>query len=227
MDYLVNGWNKYNFLLSPGKLEKILAEYRLVIFNAHVDIDYTESGLKEYLSAYSTLYEMLLSGKKIDGKRDYSLFLSRGITSDLSGCKYGKLHEYQGKKYKLADFNEPVVGIFPIALWVNVDGDKKLHCSTAYSYSLYSEYYMGVQLQYPKTVQYRVGGVYEPLRTTKTLKSYRDYEKLKKSIKEVSHFLTIKTTDGVEKRTDILVDNETKSQLNGCYIFQRNGIMVK
>ena len=80
MDYLVDGWNKYNFFLSPSKLEKILAEYHLVIFNTHVPVDYVESGLKEYLSAYSRLSDLLLSGKKIDWKRDYSLFLHRGIS---------------------------------------------------------------------------------------------------------------------------------------------------
>lgn len=83
MDYLVNGWNKYNFFLSPNKLEKILSEYHLVIFGAHVPVDYTESSLQEYLSAYSNLYDLLFSGKKIDWERDYSLFLQRGITSDF------------------------------------------------------------------------------------------------------------------------------------------------
>lgn len=227
MDYLVDGWNKYNFFLSPSKLEKILAEYHLVIFNAHVPVDYVESGLKEYLSAYSRLSDLLFSGKKIDWKRDYSLFLHRGITSNLANCIYGKLHVYEGKQYKRADFNEPVVGLSPVALWLNVGEDKKLHCSTSYSYAFCSEYYMGVQLQYPKTIQYKDDGGYEPLKTTKGLQSYQDFERLKKSIKEVSHILTIKTTEGIERRTNIRVDDEVKSRLNTCYSFQQNGIIVK
>ena len=120
MDYLVNGWNKYNFFLSPNKLENILSEYHLVIINAHVPVDYTESSLQEYLSAYSSLYDLLFSGKKIGWERDYSLFLQRGITSDLANCIYGKLHRYEGKQYKRADFNEPVVGISPVTLWLNL-----------------------------------------------------------------------------------------------------------
>ena len=227
MDYLVNGWNKYNFFLSTNKLEKILAEYHLVIFGGHVPFDYIESSLKEYLSAYSRLSDLLFSGKKIDWERDYSLFLQRGITSNLANCIYGKLHLYEEKQYKFADFNEPVVGISPVTLWLNVGEDKKLHCSTSYSYAFCSEYYMGVQLQYPKTIQYKVNGGYEPLKATKDLQSYQDFERLKKSIKEVSHILTIKTADGNERRTNIWVDDEVKSRLSTCYSFQQNGIIVK
>lgn len=227
MDYLVRGWNKFNFLLSPSNLEEILSKYHLVIFNEHVPFDYTESSLKEYLSAYGTLYEMLISGKKIDIQKDYSLFLHRGITSNLENCVYGKLHEYEGKQYKLADFNEPVVGISPSSLWFTVDENKKLFCSSVYSYIVYSEYYMGAQLQFPKTIQYLVDGEYEPLKSTETLCSYRDYQALKNSIKEIARCLTIKSADGSVKRTDIMVDDETKSKLNNCYSFQQSGITVK
>ena len=186
--------------------------------------DYTESGLEEYRSAYSRLSDLLFSGKKIEWKRDYPLFLQRGITSNLANCIYGKLHVYEGKQYKSADFTEPVVGISPVALWLNLGEDKKLYCSTSYSYSFCSEYYMGVQLHYPKTIQYKDDYGYEPLKTTKDLKSYQDFERLKKSIKEVSHILTIKTADGIERRTNIRIDDEVKSRLNTCYSFQQNGI---
>ncbi len=199
----------------------------MVIFNEHVPVDYIESSLEEYLSAYNSLFDILFSGKKIVWKRDYSLFLHRGITSNLVNCNYEKLHVYEGKKYKCADFNEPVVGISPLTLWLNVGEDKKLHCSTSYSYAVTPEYYMGVELQYPKTIQYKDDGGYEPLKSTKDLKSYQDFERLKKSIKEVSHILTIKTADGIERRTSIWVDDEVKSRLNTCYSFQQNGIIVK
>ncbi len=226
MDYLVAGWNTYHFLLSPDKLQKILSEYHLVIFQEHVRIGYTESDLKEYLSAYRALYDLLLSGKQINCTKDHSFFLSQGITSDLTNCTYGKRHRYQGNEYQLTDFKEPVVGIAPTALWIGIE-DKKLYCSTAYSRIAYSEYYMGVQLQYPKMIQYRIDGEYEVLRPTSTLKSYQDYEELKKAIKQESHYLTIKTTDGIMKRTNLLIDDETKARLNACYIFQTLGITVK
>jgi len=227
MDYLVRGWNTYNFLLTPNEVEKILEEYHMVIFNEHVLMDYTESSLKEYIAAYSSLYDLLLSGKRIDWDRDYRLFLQRGVISNLSSCTYGHIHIYEGKQYKSADFREPVIGISPVALWINLGEDKKLQCSTAYSFSLYSEYYMGIQLQYPKMIQYKVGGGYEALKSTRDLNAYQDFEKLKKSIKEVSHILTIKTADGTERRTNIKISNEVKSRLSECYPFKQKGITVK
>lgn len=226
MEYLVQGWNTYNFFLSPDELKQILREYHLVIFNAHVPMDYIESSLDEYITAYNSLYELLLSGEKILWDRDHSLFLHRGITSDLSNCTYGHLHTYMGEQYKRADFYEPVVGISPAALYVNIGDDDRLHCSTAYSYSFYCEYYIGIQLQYPKMIQYKYGSDYEALRSTKDLKSYQDFEKLKNSIKAVSRPLTIKTAD-TERRTTVRVSDEVRSRLNGCYTFLQNGITVK
>lgn len=227
MDYLVSGWNAFHFLLSPNELRQILRPYHMVIFNAHVPVDYTKSDVEEYLSAYSALYDLLLSGSKICWERDYPLFLDRGITSDLSNCVYGRLHEYEGKQYKSADFHEPVVGISPSTLWLHVGDDQKLSCSTAYSYIVYSECYMGVQLNYPKMIQYKMGEHYEALKPTTNLKAFRDFEDLKKSIKERSHSLTIKTVDGIAKRTNIWVGDEVKKQLNDCFLFQKYGITVK
>lgn len=227
MDYLVNGWNKYYFLLSPDEMKRILCPYHMVIFNAHVPIDYTESNLEEYLSAYSALYDLLLSGSKICWERDYPLFLSRGITSDLSNCTYGHTHIYEGETYKRADFHEPVVGISPSTLWLQIGEDKKLSCSTSYSYAFCTEYYMGVRLDYPKMIQYKTDGDYEALKSTKYLRTYQDFEKLKKSINEVSGILTIKTADGIVRRTNIRIDDATKKRLNACYLFQQNKITVK
>ena len=65
MNYLVQGWNIYRFLLSPDELRQILSPYHLVIFNAHVPKDYVESTLNEYIAAYSSLYNLLISGEKI------------------------------------------------------------------------------------------------------------------------------------------------------------------
>lgn len=225
MNYLVKGWNQYFFLLSPNELEQILKDYHMVIFNAQVPIDYTESSLKEYMTAYSSLYDLLLSGQKIIRERDYPLFLYRGVTTDLSNCTYGNIHLYEGKQYKTADFHEPVVGIAPTALWIHIGEDKKLHCSTSYAFD--SEYYMGIQLQYPKMIQYQIGSGFEELKSTKELKTYQDFERLKKSIKEISHIMTLKTPDGIERRTNIRISNEVKTGLNECYLFRQKGITVK
>lgn len=75
-------------------------------------------------------------------------------------------------------------------------------------------------------IQYKAGGNYEALRTTKTLEGYRDFDDLKKSINKITHILTIKTAEGTTKRTGIRIDDETKSRLNICYLFQQNRITV-
>ena len=68
MEYLVHRWDTFQFFLSPDELKQILSAYHLVIFNAHVPADYVESPLEEYIAVYNKLYELLLSGEKIDRK---------------------------------------------------------------------------------------------------------------------------------------------------------------
>ncbi len=226
MKYLVQGWHSCRFLISPDELSRILSEYHLVIFNAHVPADYTKSPLDEYIAAYSRLYDLLLSGEKIIWKRDYPLFLHRGITTDLSNCIYGNFHIYEGKQYKRAAFGEPVVGISPAALCLGIDENNKLHCSTSCSYSFYPEGYMGVSLDYPKMIQYPYGDGYEPLRTTETLRSYQDFIMLKDSVKKLTLPLSIKAA-GNERRLNIRMSDEARGRLNDCYLFRQYGVIVK
>lgn len=226
INYLVQGWNKYKFLLSPNEVREVFKDYHMVIFNAHVPIDYTESDMDEYIAAYKSLYELQLGGERIIWQRDHSLFLQRGVTSDLSNCKYGHVHMYEEKQYKSADFYEPVVGLSQVVLSINKGADEKLHCSTAGSFIMCSEDFMGIQLEYPKMIQYKVSGEYEPLKSTKELKTYRDFEKLKAAINGITRPLTIRTADA-EKRTDIRISDEVKSRLDGCYSFRKKGVNVK
>ncbi len=226
MEYLVHRWDTFQFFLSPDELKQILSAYHLVIFNAHVPADYVESPLEEYIAVYNKLYKLLLSGEKILWEQNHSLFLHRGITSDLSNCRYGHLHTYMEKQYKRADFFEPVTGISPKALAVNIDEDGGLHCSSSCSYAFYPEGYMGTELQYPKMIQYKYGDDYEALRSTKELRSRQDFEELKHAIKRISRPLTIKT-DHAERRLNIRVSDEVRYRLNGCYTFRLKGIRVK
>lgn len=62
MSYLVQGWQTFSFLLTPEELQKVLEPYHLVIFNAHVPVEYVESNLEEYIAVYGKLYELLSSG---------------------------------------------------------------------------------------------------------------------------------------------------------------------
>lgn len=109
---------------------------------------------------------------------------------------------------------------------VHVGEDQKLHCSSAYSYAVYAESYLGIQLQFSKMIQYRFGYGYEALKSTRDLKTYQDFQELRTSIKKSSHVLTIKAA-GMERCTDLWVSDAAKNMLDGCYSFRQEGVTVK
>lgn len=226
MSYLAAGWNTFCFLISPKEMEDILTPYHLVINNQHVPMDYTESAISEYIQAYGALYEMLMSGVKITWARDYPLFVHRAITSNLSGCKYGRVHMYEGKQYKLADFEEPAVNISPFALTFHKDEKYQVRCSTEYSYTQFAECFMGVRLTYPKYIQYKRNDTYTALQSTQDLRSYQDYERLKDSVKKITKPLTVIAADKV-KKVNARISAEAKKSLNACYSFQQNNVVLK
>ena len=85
---------------------------------------------------------------------------------------------------------------------------------------------MGIALEYPKMIQYRFGDDYEALKSTETLNSYQDFIRLRDSIKKITRPLSIKAA-GVERRLNIRVSDVVRYQLNGCYSFRKNGVIVK
>lgn len=86
--YWTEGWNKFSFLMTPEQVKEVFEAYHLIIINSSVPIDYVESELSEYLSAYSETYKQLCSGEKVT---TCSLDLWRGITSNLARCRYGEI----------------------------------------------------------------------------------------------------------------------------------------
>lgn len=225
MEYLVQGWNQYNFLLSPKSVRNILMPYHIVVVDHHVEPGYTESNLEETLGRYSALYDHLLSGEKI-GREHSHLFQGFGVCSDLSNCVYGFPHIYQGNQYLRTDFREPVAVFAPAALCVFPGPDGKLHCgNTSCHYS--PEHYMGFQLQYPKQIQYKQGDGYEPLRPTTGLRTWQDFQDLKQSIQAITRPLRLQTPQGAVCRTNVRVDADTKSRLDTCFSLRRYQITVK
>lgn len=63
--YWTEGWNKFSFLMTPEQVKEVFEAYHLIIINSSVPIDYVESELSEYLSAYSETYKQLCSGEKV------------------------------------------------------------------------------------------------------------------------------------------------------------------
>ena len=68
-------------------------------------------------------FYQLCSGEKVT---TCSLDLWRGITSNLARCRYGEICLRDGKQYKRATFDEPVVAVVPGRLGLGRYDDGKL-----------------------------------------------------------------------------------------------------
>ncbi len=226
MSFLVQGWNVFSFLITPEELREILREYHLVINNAHVLLDYTESPLEEYIDIYSKLYCLFTSGEKIVWERDHSLFVHRGVTSNLAKCQYGRVHEYEGWQYKSAEFDEPVVNLAPFVLNIYKDSKQKWCCLAKGSYLLNPEKFMGIQLQFPKKIQYENEGVYEELKSTNYLEHYQVYVDLKNIINKMTKVLVVQVEKEAVK-TNIRVSEGAKEDLCRSHFFKNNNVSVK
>lgn len=226
MSYLADGWHVFSFLITPDELKQVLQKHHLVIDNAHVPLDYTESSLSEFIDGYTALYTRLVGGEKLTWENDHRLLMHQGITSDLSGCSFGRFHEFQGEMYKYLDFGEPVVHMSPCTLRFYHDAKQKLCYSSKHSYMQFTEYVMGYQLNYPKRIQYKTETGYEPPRSTQALASYLDYVNLRNAIMKITKTLTV-MQNGQVKKTEFRVSNEVKEQLSQCYSFQNFGITIK
>lgn len=109
MNYSGMSWKTFNFIITPEELRNVLQFYHMVIDNAHVLLDYKESSIEEYIDMYRELFELLSNGEQLIWKQHWHLTEHRAVTSDLSKCIYGRVHEYAGQQYKLPVFEEPLV----------------------------------------------------------------------------------------------------------------------
>ena len=223
-DYLVAGWwNDFSFLLTPDELKQVLQSYHLVIYNAHVPVGYTETPPEEYLATYQRFYDKLTGGENLKENDNSKLIIS--VSSDLSGCKYGKLHTYKDRQYLLADFDEPPVCFSPFALCPCRNGKEQLCFRTGYSFLVNGDKVMGLQLQYPKMIQYRQDSGYETPKSTKELAGYRDYVNLKNVITKLTKPLYV-MENGDKRKTNVRVSAEVKERLQGALLMKENGFIM-
>ena len=224
-NYLVAGWEAFQFIITPDELEECLTEFHLVIHNAHVPIDYVESSLQEYISGYRELFDLLASGEKLIWKQHYPLLETRGLTTNLARCDYGRVHEYQGSMYKAAVFDEPCVVLAPFTFNILNNGNGKPSISTKVSYLQYPEYTVGLELSYPKKIQYQYDGTerYEPLRSTKDLQSYRDFLLLKERIQKITDPFSF-DINSKKVRTRVRISGQALQSVYQYYFFRENNI---
>ena len=221
-DWLVSGWEFYSFIITPEEWERCLTGFHCVIGNAHVPLDYQETPIKEYLDICHALYDRLAAGERLVWEQDYPLLCTQGLTTDLSRCGYGHVHDYQGELYKRADFDQPCVNVASFTLCPMTDREGKVNVSTRVSYSQHPENVVGWQLSYPKKICFKdqKTGAYGQASFAKTLTAYQDFLLLKDRIQELTRPMAL-YVNGKTLRTRVRISEAAKASASRFYVFQQ------
>ena len=221
-DWLISGWDSCSFVITPEEWEHCLAGFHCVIGNAHVPLDYHETPLKEYLDICHALYDRLMTGERLVWKQDYPLLCVQYLTTDLSRCGYGHIHEDQGERYKHPDFAEPCVSAAPFTLYPMTDREGKINVSTRVSYVQYPENVVGWQLSYPKKICFKdtKTDTYGQDFPTKTLAAYQDFLLLKERIQKITRPMAL-NVNGKTLRTRVRISEAARNSASRFYVFQQ------
>lgn len=223
--WLVTGWETFYFIVTPEELEKCLTEFHLVIHNTHVPIDYVETSTSSYINTQKQLFELLKTGEKLNWDDHYFLLRQIGLTTDLSRCIYGNMHKYHGKLYKKADFDEPCINFSPFTFYLIEDKNGKSRISTQVSYIQCPENVVGIELSYPKNIQFKSSdtGTFEALYSTKTLHSYQDYLKIKSRISDITRPLLFQMVDKIIKPR-VRISTTALESVSNFYFFKSHSV---
>ncbi len=217
------GWQSCSFLVTPKELQTAFEPFKLVINNACVPIDYTNTSVEEFLENYSALYERLINGEVFNGKY-VGLLKQIAITSNLSDIKFGMEHELDGKWVKSVihdkQFVLPYLAPFTFRTYQEND---KLYVSTRASYLAYSESIFGYEINFPKFS--RSDADYYGITNEKKFKAYPDYELFRKSIMKITAPFSFKMNE-VIKKTSIRISQEVKAYLPNLFCIKSKGIEV-
>lgn len=217
------GWQSCPFLITPQELQTALQPFKLVIHNACVPIDYTETPAEEFLENYSALYERLIHGKAFDGNNK-ALLKQIAITSHLSDISFCMEHELNGQWVKAIKHDKqsvlPYLSPFTFHTYTE---NNKLYVSTRYSYLAYSDAIFGYEINFPKFSQ--SDAAYYGLASEKELKAYPDYERFRKSILKITKPFHFRQNNNV-KRTQIRISNEVKAKLPNLHCIKSNKIEI-
>ena len=220
--YLTTGWESFAFIVTPAELEQVISDMHLLITSTHVPYDYTETPLGRYIDDYKMIYQKLITGQKVTIS-DIGNFIEIGITQSLEVHKYGQLHTYRGKKYLSKDFDEPcaILRLFP--MYLNASKDDKPSLTIRASSIQFPENTVGLELLFPKSIQYPCGKDYSPLEPTKSLVSYQDYLILRDRIKTITKPLRLIYQDE-EFRPRVRISKEALHDIDRFRFLQQNDI---
>lgn len=224
-NWLTTGWEMLHFIITPEELSRCLADFHLVVHNAHVPVDYVESSVDSYIDTQKRLFERLASGDKILWKEDYTLFQITGLTTDLSLCGYGNTHEYNGELFMRPAFVEPCIHLAPFTFNVMRDNNGNLSISKRVSYTQHPENTVGIEVSYPKRIQFKssANGNYGMLQSTKELHSYQDFILFKEIIKRITRPLSFQMA-GKTRNPGVRISEDALRYVPKFYFFQSNSI---
>ena len=216
--YLTTGWEKFSFIVTPEELEAALQNMHLLITSRHVPDNYRETPIFEYIADYSRFYHKLMSGQQLV-RGDIGNFTEIGIAQVLDTHSYGRTHTYCGAKYQLADFDEPcaIISHFPLHIYTTSNGNPSLTISA--STCQFPEKTVGLELLFPKQIQFACDGYYTPLQTTKDLVPYQDFLIVRDRIKSVTKPLRLFIT-GKELRPKIRISQNALKDIDQSWLFQ-------
>lgn len=218
------GWQSYPFLVTPEELRTAFEPFKLVISNACVPIDYTDTPVGEFIENYSALYKRLISGEVLSGK-NMGVLGHIAITSNLSEVKFGMEHELDGKMVKAVIHDKsisPMPYLAPFTFMTYCENNK-LYVSTRASYLAYPEFIFGYEINFRKFSQSDKD--YYGISSEKEFKTYPDYQLFRKNIAKITKPLSF-NLDGIVKKTSIRISDEVKIHLPKFYCIKSKGIEI-
>lgn len=221
--YLTAGWIRFNFIVTPEELETVLADMHALIVSRHVLKGYQETPLQEYIEDYSRFYAKLASGQKIEaGERRISEI---GMAKSIKKHPYGRDHLYRGHLYQSTDFDEPcpIIGYFPFYLYTSTQN--KLTLTISVSVSQFPENTVGLELFFPKQIQYFNGEDYGPLQTVKDLESYQDYLSIQKRVHAITKPLRL-IVDKKEIHPRVRISKNALKDFRNFWFVKENQIQI-
>lgn len=219
--YLTAGWEKRNFIVTPEELEEVLKGMHFLVVNCHVPEGYRETPAGEYLADYARIYGALASGQQAS----YPVFSAIGVSASLEKHGYGMPHGVQGNRYLHQYFDEPCAMLQYIPLYVYKKADGSAQYTLSCSVTQFPQEILGLQLFFPKWIQYPCDGGYTQLASTKDLASYQSYLTVLQRIKSLTKPLRF-VLDGREVRPNIRASVQARKDLANFWALRKYEIRV-
>ena len=221
MNYRAYGYSNFNFIITPEELKSVLAGLHLLEHSRNVPLNYVETSVTEYVTAFSNLYDKLIKGYEL-GSEELINPLCIGICSDLSAFEYGNEHEYDGAMFKTACFSMPCADVEPFSVCFlrRKDGAEQLNLTG--SALQFPQYTAGLHLTYPKRLRYLDKAQWEAPVNAENLPSYADFVLLTERIREITHPLILQRGEQTLK-PKIYVSSAAENAIDKLYFLRHYG----